>query len=69
MVCVSIFETVPASRSGAKPNRPPGLGVVEYGRQDAHHAPLVVLVRAEHVEEFEPDPLRRKLRPVCEAVG
>ena len=38
-----------------------GLGVVEPLGDEAHHFALVILVGAEHVEEFQPRPLRRHL--------
>src|SRR5205807_3808841 len=42
-------------------DRPAGTGVVESLGDQAHHRALVVLVRAEHVEELASRPLRRHL--------
>src|SRR5437764_6183350 len=42
--------------------------LVEALGDEAHHFPLVIFVGAEHVEKFEPHPLRRKLRAVHQAI-
>ena len=45
------------------------LGFVEALGDQAHHFSLVILVRPEHIEEFEAHPLRREFRAVREAIG
>ena len=45
-----------------QPHRLAGFGFVEHAcASDARHLALVILVRAEHVEEFQARPLRRQL--------
>ena len=52
-----------------QPHRLAALGLVEALGDEAHHLALVVLVRPEHVEEFQARPLRRQRCRAGEAVG
>ena len=50
-------------------HRPARFDIVEAPRQHAHHRALVIFVGAEHVEEFQPGPLRRQPVASCRALG